>query len=614
MANNTFEAEINGVTSSIGFSCRTADDWYVSGPPVMVSGKSYSSILADHLPDAAAAERECWRIARDGYQGELTTDLQDNSIKLTREAWIPSIELSTFKSRVELLNKRAVKLSCSPIVYEVTPDKRMVHVPAEQIGGPTGPVNPAYSYETTKILITGETPKLNGYVVAGKIDHDPAMKANIMLELNGISVPAHYRNAPCNCEHCNVKRNRTKTFILQDTKNGSFKQIGSSCLEDYTGHQDPEWACKVAMFINEAIDDLSEPMTRGSLETYTPVEPYLNQVAELVLREGYVSATKAEEQMRTCTADDAFVMFMHQGEDRYSAFASGEKAMKLTADTVSYLKALQVNEDSDNYLKNLVNFVESGIFKEKYRRVVASAIPYYLHHMQKEQEHKEAVIKAHIGTEGEKVTFSGTINKIHSFDSQFGLMRIYAISDDKGNSIVWKSGTLAEVEMGKQYEITATVKKHSIYNDAPQTEILRPKFALSKESIFAPAVLDEIKEMAKPAEGLRGMAAIDKLLEHYPLDQPDLYKQCAGLSNAYVYINSEPTSKNGKLFAEMNATQLLLTSKAIYEAGYHNNCSNDSTSKFIKNNQELVAAIASHEQPEKKAKIKRPRRAAELSL
>ena len=49
-----------------------------------------------------------------------------------------------------------------------------------------------------------------------------------------IEVPERYYTSEPICEHCNAKRRRKDAYIIMNTTTGEFKQVGRSCLKDFT--------------------------------------------------------------------------------------------------------------------------------------------------------------------------------------------------------------------------------------------------------------------------------------------------------------------------------------------------------------------------------------------
>jgi hypothetical protein len=110
----------------------------------------------------------------------------------------------------------------------------------------------------------------------------------------------------------------------------------------------------------------------------------------------------------------------------------------------------------------------------------------------------------YIGNIGDKIPFEATVKSIKEFASSYGYNRsfnIYTFEDAEGNTIVWKSSSIMEVDEGADYipyfikrgdklSITATVKDHKEYKGTNQTVILRPKYKVISKSLTREECLD----------------------------------------------------------------------------------------------------------------------------
>lgn len=524
---------------------------------------------------------------------ETTTDTK------TREVWIPTVKLGAFKERVRELNKRASRLKSDPIEYTVTNEKSIEHVPAEQSAGF---VNPAYNYEVTKVIVEGKTPRLNGWIVAGKIEHDPELDTNIIYEFGDSKVPEEFRKKEGCCDHCGVNRPRSKTYILK--KDEDTKQVGSSCLKDFTGHANPENACNITMFINECMDEMDAwDKSFGTIKGYIAVEPFLNQVAELVLQEGYISARKAEETMTQCTADGAREIYLDADNPKFRRYKPTDQAISLAKEAIEYIKSLD-RDNHDNYVNNLITFTHSGMVKEKYTRYLGSAIYFYQNEMEKKNRQAEDMLnKTHIGTEGEKHCFNATLKGIYKTDSEFGTIHIHKFRDDDGNNITWYSGTGANIEIDEKYKITATIKKHDYYRDIPCTVIIRPKCEILKD-LLPQETIDHAKELAERIGDFKGPIALNKYRETlYPENYTYSYPQYdEGVGKLITYLSYDKGDKISRQIADLNTHQILLLSTAMVKTGYTICSDTREVKKFFKNNQAIVDKIAAMYEVKKEKK------------
>ena len=99
--------------------------------------------------------------------------------------------------------------------------------------------------------------RMNGWDFVGTIQH--ASPENIIrLADNDFEgrVPERYRTAERNCEHCNIRRDRNDTFLVYNEDEDEFRQVGRTCLKNYTQGLDAE-VCASMISILAEIDRLN---------------------------------------------------------------------------------------------------------------------------------------------------------------------------------------------------------------------------------------------------------------------------------------------------------------------------------------------------------------------
>ena len=102
------------------------------------------------------------------------------------------------------------------------------------------------------------------------------------------------------------------------------------------------------------------------------------------------------------------------------------------------------------------------------------------------------VISNHVGDVGQKKEFKLTLEKVFSFEGQWGTSYIYSFLDESGNVVVYKGSKGFEVvdptsierlgyetnkyaAKGDKVSVIAKVKAHTDYKGTKQTIIERPK-------------------------------------------------------------------------------------------------------------------------------------------
>ena len=199
---------------------------------------------------------------------------------------IPEANMSKFQAEIEKLSKKSIKLtgeSIEPVVF----------------GYSMLETSPGIEIRMYDVLLGGVAPKLNGWEFIAKIDHTHGELGNILRSLPGKTVPTKYRTTGCICEHCNVNRYRRDTFVLQNIETKEVRQVGSTCLKDFLGHEHPEALAKRAellSYLNTMALGFASLPGEGIGQWYLNLETYLTYVAASVRDRGYfVSKTTSNE-------------------------------------------------------------------------------------------------------------------------------------------------------------------------------------------------------------------------------------------------------------------------------------------------------------------------------
>jgi hypothetical protein len=126
-------------------------------------------------------------------------------------AWIAARDLRRVRRAIEALSNRGRRFGTGPIELREL-ERRGGEVLAE---------------------LSGEPPRLEGWEVVGRLDHVDGGPGRVSLAGQRLDRGAWSGAEPW-CEHCGLLRRRTVTYLVRD-RGGEVRQIGSSCLRDYTG-------------------------------------------------------------------------------------------------------------------------------------------------------------------------------------------------------------------------------------------------------------------------------------------------------------------------------------------------------------------------------------------
>ena len=318
---------------------------------------------------------------------------------------------------------------------------------------------------------------INGWEFIAKIDHTE--KGNILQGYSDVEIPARFYKTPCFCEHCKTARRRNNTFIVRKSETGEFKQVGKSCLLDYTHGLSAENVADYMSYFRE-IEDARELPEFKNVPRYIDRDEFMIFTAETIRCFGY---EKGKTGWTSIECRDAFYgnypqyfskqykMFLREMEKMHFDIKR-EDSKKLVADA---LKWIENQDESNNYMHNLKTACALDYVKPEHYNLLASLFPTFnrdLEYQKKKAEEKKAEKSSeYVGKIKDRITVEIVNCKaVTSYYTDFGITTIYKMIDKNGNVFIWKTGKAIDLE---SFTITGTVKEHKEFRDVKQTELTR---------------------------------------------------------------------------------------------------------------------------------------------
>jgi len=125
------------------------------------------------------------------------------------EEFVLTDNIQTVFEKIKKLNRKALKLNYPPIKFTVTTETKLDTI-EELYAGKFF----KKTYHYTKIIIEGENPVLSGWSLVAVKDNDPVTGLMIRT-VPEKEMPEEFRTTGTPCEHCNSKRVRNQTYILE---------------------------------------------------------------------------------------------------------------------------------------------------------------------------------------------------------------------------------------------------------------------------------------------------------------------------------------------------------------------------------------------------------------
>lgn len=366
------------------------------------------------------------------------------------------------------------------------------------------------------VLVEAEgVAEINGWKFVASVEHTE--KGNIISKACDIEVPEAYYNTTPVCEHCMSKRYRKDTFVIVNTETGEFKQVGRKCLADYTHGMNAEAVAAYAAMFDEIIS-AEEPTPGSSLKTYMRVEEVLRYAAETVRHFGYVKSGGFDRGTSDRTLDyygvdhgwfngafDAKRRRELREEMEKCGFDSeSTEASRLVKDALDYLSR---KDESNNYMHNLKTVCALSWCETKHVGLLASLFPTYNKGLEIDQAKRKAQEAAKasnwVGENGRKIEVNvADIKVITSWETQWGITKIYKITDDHGNVLTWK--TSSWINEDRITKISGTVKDHTEFRGEKQTELTRCKcqYAPKKREAYSADAEEAVGVFCKACDAM----------------------------------------------------------------------------------------------------------------
>lgn len=299
----------------------------------------------------------------------------------------------------------------------------------------------------------------NGWTVRAKIEHGD--KGNIVTAFGSYPVKPEWYTAAPNCDHCQTNRYRGVTFFVEH-EDGSMRQVGRTCLKDYTGIS-PATAALWA----EVQDLLLNGMdcTREQWEARCPAPLYevleiLAHAADAVREFGYRKSAEPGSTRELVTAR------VLSGEQ------PSEAGLAEAREVVGWLSEMDPDGASD-LEHNCIALARLGYAKLSHIGMLAYMPVGHRRRIERQAQQKAAVARSeYVGEVGQRITLkAATVALLSSWDGYYGTTWLYKFVDESGNVFIWRSSRPFTAEDGAT--IRATVVDHNERDSVKQTIVNR---------------------------------------------------------------------------------------------------------------------------------------------
>ena len=319
-----------------------------------------------------------------------------------------------------------------------------------------------------------------GWKVVAVIDHFGCDSGNVIKmidQMKEYNIPDKFYHSSNICEHCNTNRGRKTTILIYHPEKNEYKQVGKSCLLDYTGGLSAELVTFMEQYIHTVEECEDYTFFGTSIETNYYTLDMLQIASCLVAKEGYIKYDPYENNYLECTRERCKDLIKRAHVFTDEELAAGLDEAEAALD---YIRSEDCS--GNNYMMNLQMLSKSEGVSESNVGILVSLIPTYHRHL-RDMEYKRRLEIWHAAESGskyvgdikDKVTVTvESASLVTSFANEFGSTYLYKILSTEGNVFMWYSSRYFGDNPDWQ-TITGTVKMHQEYKNIKQTILTRCK-------------------------------------------------------------------------------------------------------------------------------------------
>ena len=391
-------------------------------------------------------------------------------------------QLKKLNSDIVKFNKLADKLGCGHASL-ITNEAVLATDPHHKVNTITDVSWHLPQIKFFDCVLSSETVIAGDYSFVGAIEYYKTQDEVTFVKLTNKHIPTEYENSLPTCDHCNTKRKRNTTFVLQSNVDGSTVQVGSTCLKDFFGYNASDllralkWMIK---FTNVTGNYLYTPMTTtvGAFHDKQKRQYGVREILMLtnaVIRIFGYHTAKSGTHVPTSQVVAKMCEDPESKEGEYWLKKVNENRLDMTDSTMANEVVKWANADTrtNDYMYSVRSCINSGTITSFRFGILCSAVGSFRAAMQRKIEVSSQYNDVFIGTVGVRQEFEVKCIDTKVMDSYYGSTVLYTMVDTDNHVLTWFSTSDLEIPKDSFLKIKGTVKKHQVYNDVHQTMLTR---------------------------------------------------------------------------------------------------------------------------------------------
>lgn len=390
--------------------------------------------------------------------------------------------VDVMREKLAEVNKRAIKLGVSELVLTVANVRKITE---KKLFPGKGWLD-VVTGELCEVTVTGEAPVLQGgWGLLGTIDHNGRTDGSANLLLG--RVPESYRHRAPYCDHCQVIRKRSETFVIENADGQRF-QVARQCIKNYLPI-DVERIIAWARIMGEMSE--LESWGRAAVLPDTVID-FLAACACSIRLDSYKSRKFCMEHDWATPTSTSASMILHPTRDQIrdgwvSPVTDADRERAQLA--LDWLAAMPEQDRSEDYLANLHAASLASIYLPARHSglvasLVGSAYPRAMDEARKRFERDSLPESKPIGTIGERMRGIPVtvVREPRTFESEYGVTTLVIMRTAEGSDLAWwASGDVTHgYKLEAQIVIDFTPKAHKLSDYTKRMETIVSRVSISK--------------------------------------------------------------------------------------------------------------------------------------
>lgn len=312
------------------------------------------------------------------------------------------------------------------------------------------------------LTILAPTPSVDGWELAATLDWHSTSTVVVRVSPTWGTDPLP-RPTDQRCDHCGTLRERHDTYLVSN--GDEVKQVGSSCLEAYTG---------IHLGWVSAFQNIGDPLDEADIRAFHSKggrsisrTVALTLAIALVDAKGFVSAKASSDRGVPSTRRDVELLAFgpYNKADRDYAdelkalIASRTRSDEAIADEVADIVAWAAGLSGNDYLDNLRAILADEVFGDRSLGFAVSAVSARRREVAKAVAKAAAPPRTVLPSATGRYTIVGTVRTVRGEDTPYGFVIKARIETDSG-SVVW--GTLpkaiSDALVGDRVQFSAAIE------------------------------------------------------------------------------------------------------------------------------------------------------------